>query len=88
MTSGSSSYSLDLDDIQSFSSDDDVISSTDKKATHQVKNSPSSITPSRKSHRDHGWKHFLKHVKDNSDEEEDVEMKEEEMETQEEIKED
>ncbi len=54
VTSGNSSFSSDSDDIQSFSSKDGRISSTDKIVTLQVKNLPSSIPPSRKSPRGHG----------------------------------
>ena len=52
--SSSSSYSSDLDDIQSLSSEEGGISSSEKIVTHQAKKFPSPITPSKKSPRDHG----------------------------------
>ena len=80
MASGSSSFSSDSDDIQSLSSEEGGISSAGKKVTLQVKNSPSSITPSRKFPRDHGKKQPVKDEKDDSDDEEDVETEEEDKE--------
>ena len=72
--SGSSSYSSDSDDIQSLSSKEGGISSLGKLATHHVNKSPSPITPSRKSPRDHGKKPHVKDVEGDSEEEEDPEF--------------
>ena len=80
MDFGSSSFSSDLDDIQSLSFEDGGISSSGKKVTHHVKKLPSPITLSRKIPRDHGQKLLVKDEKEDRDDEEHMDMEEEEKE--------
>ena len=81
MESRSSSYSFDSDDIQILSSEEGGISSSGKIITHQAKKSPSPITPSRKSPRDHGKKPPMKDEMGDSDDEGELELEEVEKET-------